>query len=198
MVDNIQLSRLALIPNLLSIFRICLGLSVVLLYDPSSLKKLMVVFIFGLMGELSDHLDGPLARRLKVTSRTGYVLDGLADRSLYVAFILCIFATHYVSRIAVWLLVFGQIVVYALRVIDGSWHATVRSVRTLHVLHWTMLRLWVLSYILDDLAAAGSSIWRYKLDASGVLRDTFAWLAIGLLYSAVAIKATEIFRKPSE
>ncbi|MFP3983802.1 MAG: CDP-alcohol phosphatidyltransferase family protein, partial [Desulfurivibrionaceae bacterium] len=63
-----------LIPNLLSIFRLTLAV-----LFPFSQASLWVWMIIG--AGASDFLDGLLARWLKVTSISGGLLDGIADKA---------------------------------------------------------------------------------------------------------------------
>ena len=72
--------KVASIPNIISALRI-LGAICLLLFHPGSVAFWVV---YGLCG-ISDMLDGYLARKLHAESRTGAVLDSVAD----ICFVAC-------------------------------------------------------------------------------------------------------------
>ena len=79
-----------IVPNLLSIFRICLvPVFVVLYFSDTYDHKLYPVLIYAL-ASFSDFLDGFLARRLKVQSKLGMILDPLGDKLMTITAMVCI------------------------------------------------------------------------------------------------------------
>lgn len=64
-----------LVPNVLSILRILLSLGMIFFMKPLGTAFWIVYFICG----FSDLADGWIARRYRVTSRTGEVLDSIGD-----------------------------------------------------------------------------------------------------------------------
>ena len=78
------------VPNLLSIFRICLVpvFIVVFLTDDSEIK-LAAVVVYA-VASLTDFLDGFIARRFQAISRLGKVLDPIGDKLMTVAVLTCI------------------------------------------------------------------------------------------------------------
>ena len=79
-----------IVPNIISIFRICLVPLFALIYftDASDLK-IYAVLIYA-MASFSDFLDGFLARRFKASSNLGKVLDPLGDKLMTVTVMVCI------------------------------------------------------------------------------------------------------------
>ncbi len=75
---------LAQIPNALSWSRIALAAAFVVFPEPTSRLALLLVAAF------SDWLDGFLARRAKLTSRWGALLDPITDR-IFVFTAVCVF-----------------------------------------------------------------------------------------------------------
>lgn len=67
------------IPNLLSIFRIISPIPLVIMYKNGLYLGSLILFA---VSALSDFFDGFFARKLKVTSFLGAVLDGAADKVL--------------------------------------------------------------------------------------------------------------------
>ncbi|HWM93603.1 MAG TPA: CDP-alcohol phosphatidyltransferase family protein [Thermoanaerobaculia bacterium] len=200
-MDNLQLSWFARLPHATSCFRIVAGLVVILLYDPTDTIAFSIAVSIALLGEISDHIDGFLARKLGVASEVGYVLDGLGDRALYSALILSLFLRHDLNKLAVWLLVFGQILIYGLRLMHGEWHAKVKTVRGLHVLHWTFMRLWILTYVVQDAGSAWSLSSAHLVTSNFLFlaaQKSLAWIAVVLLYYAVHLKVSEFVRQTGE
>ena len=78
------------LPNIISIFRICLVpvFVVMYFYDDHDIK-LYALLIYGVAG-LSDLLDGYLARKLEAQSKLGKLLDPLGDKLMTFAVMICI------------------------------------------------------------------------------------------------------------
>jgi len=78
------------VPNIISIFRICLvPVFVVVYFSDENDHNLYAVLIYALAA-FSDFLDGFLARRYKVSSNLGKVLDPLGDKLMTIAVMVCI------------------------------------------------------------------------------------------------------------
>lgn len=80
----------SMIPNLLSFGRIFCGPLVLVLIAQSGTTALVATILVMLVAEVSDLLDGHLARRLGVASAFGKIVDPLAD-SLYRAMVFLAF-----------------------------------------------------------------------------------------------------------
>ena len=77
------------VPNLISIFRICLvPLFIVAYFSDERDIKLYAVYIYAL-ATFSDFLDGFLARKFKASSNLGKLLDPLGDKLMTFSAILC-------------------------------------------------------------------------------------------------------------
>ena len=83
-----------IVPNILSVFRICLVPVFVIAYftDDSDIKyyAILVYFIAG----LSDFLDGFLARKFNAQSKLGKLLDPLGDKLMTFTVLICITITR--------------------------------------------------------------------------------------------------------
>ena len=78
------------VPNILSVFRICLVpvFFVTYFYDDHDIK-LYAVLVYG-VASLSDILDGFVARKFKASSNLGKVLDPLGDKLMTFSVMICI------------------------------------------------------------------------------------------------------------
>jgi len=79
-----------MLPNLLSLARILCGPAVLVLIAQASMTALVFTIVVMLLAEVSDLLDGHLARKLDVASAFGKIVDPLAD-SLYRALVFLAF-----------------------------------------------------------------------------------------------------------
>ncbi len=79
-----------MLPNLLSLARIFCGPVVMVLVAQANVTALVFTIVVMLLAEISDLLDGHLARKLNVTSAFGKIVDPLAD-SLYRALVFLTF-----------------------------------------------------------------------------------------------------------
>lgn len=78
------------IPNLLSILRICLvPVFIIAYFTDYSYIKTNAIFIYAIAA-FTDFLDGYIARKFKVVSNLGMVLDPLGDKLMIVAVLVCL------------------------------------------------------------------------------------------------------------
>lgn len=97
------------VPNIISIFRICLvPVFVVIYFSDESHMKLYAVLVYAIAA-LSDFLDGFIARRFKADSNLGKVLDPLGDKTMTVAVMTCITIDGIIELWAVLLLVVKEL-----------------------------------------------------------------------------------------
>ncbi|MBQ4544805.1 MAG: CDP-alcohol phosphatidyltransferase family protein [Oscillospiraceae bacterium] len=78
------------IPNLLSIFRMCLvPVFVVVFFSDSSHAYAYAAFVYALAG-FTDILDGIIARKFNLITKLGKILDPLADKMMTITVFVCI------------------------------------------------------------------------------------------------------------
>ncbi len=113
-----------LIPNVLSLTRLPLGLVFIASYDVAAPRHFFVAMVAMLLAIATDLTDGPLARRLGVADEVGSLIDGLGDKAFYIAVYLVIAANEPQQSVLLWLLIFREIITYAVRVMDPKAFAT--------------------------------------------------------------------------
>jgi phosphatidylglycerophosphate synthase len=116
------------LPNILSAFRLAAGFAVLVAYNHRSTAQLGVCIVFSILIMLSDFLDGRIARKYSLTTKAGYILDGLADRSVHVSVYLILGVSGLLNLLLAWGLLFREICVYAVRVLNTDWHETMPGV----------------------------------------------------------------------
>ena len=78
------------VPNILSIFRICLvPVFIVVYFSGANDTKLYPALVYAI-ASFSDFLDGFLARKFKASSKLGMVLDPLGDKLMTISVMVCI------------------------------------------------------------------------------------------------------------
>ena len=101
------------VPNIISVFRICLvPVFVVVYFSDDTNNNLYAVLIYAL-ASFSDFLDGFLARKFKVSSNMGKVLDPLGDKLMTVAVLACITIDGLIPLWAVLLVVVKELLMGA-------------------------------------------------------------------------------------
>lgn len=84
------------IPNLLTIFRIILiPIFIFVFFSQSSASFLHSILIFLLAG-FTDFLDGYIARKYKIITKIGIVLDPLADKLMLITVLTCLLIKGYI------------------------------------------------------------------------------------------------------
>jgi len=88
-----------IVPNILSVFRICLVPVFVIVYfiDNNDIKY-YAILVFIIAG-VSDFLDGYIARRFEAQSKIGKVLDPLGDKLMTFTVLICITITNFSNYI---------------------------------------------------------------------------------------------------
>jgi len=85
------------VPNILSVFRICLVPVFIIVYFIDSRDiKYYAVLVYAIAG-LSDFLDGFIARRFDAQSKLGKLLDPLGDKLMTFSVLVCITITSITS-----------------------------------------------------------------------------------------------------
>lgn len=138
------------LPNALSISRI--GMALVILPAAGPLDRGMFLFVVTVtaVAIASDWADGFLARKWSVCTDLGYVLDAMGDRAIHLSLTLIVLVRYQIPPIYVWLLVFRDILIYAIRVMSRNWLSQSRRIQWISRLHATLLRVWLCSYFLRD------------------------------------------------
>lgn len=90
------------IPNILTVFRLILIPVFIIIFFSKNPNSLLYSIIIFLIAGLTDFLDGYLARRYKLTTRVGAVLDPLADKLMLITVLTCLVIKTYIP---IWVLV---------------------------------------------------------------------------------------------
>jgi phosphatidylglycerophosphate synthase len=124
-----------------SLARILLALLFVVLFRARPGALLAASIAIALLAQLSDQLDGYLARRQGAPSVTGWLFDSVADRAFYVSALLAFDREYDLGTVLVWLFVLREICLYAFRVAVGDFDERLPGFRKLALFHAGLTRL---------------------------------------------------------
>ena len=119
-----------------------------ILQDGSTAQRLSLATL--VLVELSDFFDGKLARRWKVTSAYGYMLDAFGDRAAYVAYALAAMTRAQMSPLIAYGIIVRDFGLFASRAYFTNWSTFVERDRLwtklngilARVLLWCFLATW--------------------------------------------------------
>ena len=189
-------SILCLVPNILTLFRSCAAiiLPLIIIYG-GEIGALIATPILILAG-MSDYFDGFFARKYKVVSNFGKILDPVADKLLVIGVIFALASEnmldYYYSFFPALLIVLREILISGLRESTSSYKIS---------LEVTLLAKWKTTI---QLVACGSFlVWRsstffYNNEILGLISYILLWIAgiitfiTGLQY---IIKIIKFFNK---
>ncbi|HEY0383705.1 MAG TPA: CDP-alcohol phosphatidyltransferase family protein [Candidatus Elarobacter sp.] len=138
------------VPNALSISRIVLAPIALVLSLQLTFQTYIATICVVSVALLTDFLDGHLARRWKVASAFGYVLDGLGDRAMHLALLLAFMTRYGINPVLVWLIIFREMGVYAIRISRTDWLGGAMSARIATLIHVSFFRLWLGLFLVRD------------------------------------------------
>ena len=108
-----NLKNLALnIPNLLSISRLFLVFPLILFLE---INRPIYVFIFIIIGGLTDYLDGLIARKFNLKTRLGAILDPLSDKVFYLVPLIYLCKNDLIPFRSLSLILFRELIISSLR-----------------------------------------------------------------------------------
>ena len=116
------MSKLFLIPNILSISRIVLTPVIVCTFlFPLSGINFLSPSLF-LLASISDFFDGYIARKYNSETKLGALLDLIGDKTLVVIILLCLIfkLDSYSIFLATCMIIFREIVILSLRSLEGQ------------------------------------------------------------------------------
>jgi len=140
----------ARIPNALSISRIACAIAVLIISGRLTRATYTATVCLLVVAMITDILDGRLARRWRVTSELGYVLDAMGDRAIHLALLLVFLTRYGFHPVLIWLLIFRDIGIYAVRVLSKDWLKKSLQLRWISVFHAICLRIWLALFVLRD------------------------------------------------
>lgn len=135
----------------MSLSRVPLGLAFLLLYDTSDATRFVCAISVAVVAFLTDVIDGQLARRLGVASDAGALIDGIGDKAFYVAVYMVMAAEQIGPSLLLWGLIIREVVLYALRTIDGNRVRNTRQLRWASLTYAFVIRMYFVYFFIVGL-----------------------------------------------
>lgn len=175
------------IPNALSLSRIPIAFLIVLTYTPSnraSFNLCVTALVFALV---TDVLDGKLARFWGVSTEFGYFLDGLCDKVIYSAILVIIAREPGNDLLLPWILILREILIYAIRSLDGAPLNIQRRLRPLSMTYAFFVRFYFFSFFLSGWSNAYTADAEWTFQYFSVLGYIAALCGYGHLYATLKL-----------
>lgn len=166
--------------NILTLLRVALIPVFILAYRKGNYIGALIVF---LAASLTDWLDGRIARKLRIITNFGKVMDPLADKLLCVAVLVCLASSGKAHWIPVTLVIIKEV----LMLIGSSWllkrGIVVQSQIIGKVAQWLLIIALSLNFFHDFFVN-----WILPLDA------IFLWIAVLMSMSALIFYVFDAYR----
>lgn len=141
------------LPTILSLSRLPLALLLVIFYGPHP-QDVGRAFVIYVLANITDKLDGILARRYKNSSYLGYLVDGLGDRAISIACLLAATSYHHLPLWLACLAIAREFLLSTYRLVDDSWYPPSRDDRRHSLIVFGTSRLWFLILLFSALLHA--------------------------------------------
>lgn len=125
----------------ISFFRALLGGLLILFYDSSYAVLGIVILI---VGQLSDHLDGFIARRYSQPSIEGYFQDSISDKLFQTAAIIVACKEFNLSFIVLWIVISRDLLLLVFRVLSQDLEKDLVSLKWVSIIFAIKLRVGIL------------------------------------------------------
>ena len=141
-------SNLIWLPNTLSLSRIAIAALIVASLQPGNQTSFYITLVLTVVAAATDYFDGKLARYTLSTSYFGYVLDGIGDRAIHIAFVLVISRTFDGATLLCWMHIMREVCIYALRSCCSEAHIATRELRDFSLYAVYFLRAWIFIFLI--------------------------------------------------
>jgi phosphatidylglycerophosphate synthase len=160
------------LPDILSLSRVPLSFALLFTYrlDAHNLSLALAIFV---IANVTDKVDGIVARRMRIASYHGYLVDGFADRTFSVA---CILAAVAHNGLPLWVSLIAiarELLLYTCRLLaPAAWHPPSRASRLHSVVVFGVTRAWFFGLLMLGLILARDG--EAARNAVSVLNAVFA------------------------
>jgi phosphatidylglycerophosphate synthase len=138
------------LPNVLSASRIIFAFGVIALSARLDVSRYVATVVLSFAALITDFFDGYLARRWRVNSATGYILDSLGDRAMHLSLVLVFLVRYNFHPVFAWLIIFRDLGMFSIRVLCPEWLSRSISLQWLSRAQAIALRIWMGMFFLRD------------------------------------------------
>jgi phosphatidylglycerophosphate synthase len=181
--------------NGLSVSRVCIAGIFLYLYldSDADLRRLSFIILAGSVA--TDILDGVLARSWGVTSKLGYVLDGVGDRASYIAVFFAISYRDGFPIVLSYAFIVRDVLLYAARSVYSEWWRQAEAQRLLSKSYALVIRIVMLVYLAHSAAVLFGKGWDPRAwKAAQPWITIISIVLIGLSYASLALLVRDYIR----
>ncbi len=132
----------------LSLSRVGIAAAIILVFDPNSQTSAIVCLCLYVIGHITDHLDGYVARRFSHPNDKGFMLDSVSDKLFQIGSLIPIHLYFDVTIILFWLVLVREFFVIALfSFVNFSDEETVRYISKFSYFFVGLIRLSTVIYL---------------------------------------------------
>ncbi|MBS1984285.1 MAG: CDP-alcohol phosphatidyltransferase family protein [Bdellovibrionales bacterium] len=135
----------------ISIARASVGLAVLLVLNPKSQTSVIACISLLALAQLSDVLDGWLARRYSAPSIAGYLEDSVADKLLHFGCLLGLSQYYDWVGLLIWFVCLREVSILAIRIVTPNLSAALDENKWLSITYAVLLRGSILAFFLAPL-----------------------------------------------
>jgi phosphatidylglycerophosphate synthase len=125
----------------LSLSRIALGFLVLITYKAGDVALASYSIIIICAAQMTDHLDGFIARKYSTPTINGYLQDSLGDKIFQFSVLLSVSREHDIDPTILWCYFFREVLVLSIRIAAQFDHKTLHSLRGYSILYAIPMRL---------------------------------------------------------
>ena len=128
--------------------RVVLGAIFIIVFNRYSETSAWVALTLLIIAQLSDHLDGYIARIYSKPTLSGYMQDSIADKLFQIAALLAIVREYELPIIIVWLIVFRDLIILATRVVETDNISAMKQNKIYSIFFAVFLSLGIITLVL--------------------------------------------------
>ena len=152
---------------LIAVARSIIGAAILLLYDPNQLNTVILsVALFGL-AQISDFVDGPIARKYSVPTVEGYLQDSIADKLFHIGCLLSLISLSEWISLILWAIVAREFLLLGMRILSNRIDQFLKDFKWYSVIYATFLRIGLFILLASPLSASlGYELYAFKFGFS--------------------------------
>jgi len=134
----------------IAVFRAWLGLFVLCIYSPGDARLLTVCLVVIIAAQVSDHIDGLIARTKTFPTVAGYLQDSVADKIFHVGCLIPLAINFQFVPVLLWCVVARELIILGVRAADRDIETTLKKFRWHSILHVGLLRTGIFAFIVGS------------------------------------------------
>lgn len=120
--------------------RVVLGAVVMITFSSQYITSCYLALGLIVVGQITDHLDGFIARKYSEPTPTGYLQDSIADKLFQFSILIAVTREYDLPLLIIWGVFCREILVLAIRIIKQPTQASLQSLKLFSILYACFLR----------------------------------------------------------